>query len=182
MKKGIRKIISVIGILTMIFQMIMPIIPGINSKVFATENTNTTETTEEISRNYEIKEEETWYVSANGDGSVIAKWSLDGRTLIISGTGEMKNWKSNSEEDWHNTQYTGLIQKVIIEKGVTNIGNRAISKVTIIYTELNSEGHRYAEKSKQGYILIYEKGDINGNGIVDVTDLFMLKKVIVENI
>ena len=81
MKKGIRKTISVIAILTMTFQMGMPLVPGLTSKVFATnttipvateklqstvsedattglsESTDTTET-EEISRNYEIKEEE----------------------------------------------------------------------------------------------------------------------------
>ena len=106
MKKGIRKTISVIAILTMTFQMGMPLVPGLTSKVFATnttipvateklqstvsedattglsESTDTTET-EEISRNYEIKEEETWDVSANGDGSVIAKWTLGDRTLTI---------------------------------------------------------------------------------------------------
>ena len=90
MKKGIRKIISIIAILTMIFQIVMPIIPGLNSKVFAVENIDLEQ--EEISRNYEIKEEETWDVSANRDGSVIAKWTLKDRTLRISGTGEMKDF------------------------------------------------------------------------------------------
>ena len=123
MKKGIRKIISIISILTMIFQMVMPIIPGLNSKVFAVENIDLEQ--EEISRNYEIKEEETWDVSANGDGSVIAKWTLKDRTLRISGTGETKDWKYNSKEDWHNTQYTSLIENVIIENGITSIGSYA---------------------------------------------------------
>ena len=105
-KKGIRKTISVIAILTMTFQMGMPLVPGLTSKVFATNTTipvateklqstvsedattglsesTDTEQTEEISRNYEIKDEETWDVSANGDGSVIAKWTLGDRTLTI---------------------------------------------------------------------------------------------------
>lgn len=229
MKKGIRKLICVIGVLAMIFQMIMPAIPGIGITVLAVENVNSeteiqTETltqveqseqqgvtaessesgdttqTEEISRNYEIKKEETWDVSINGDGSVMAKWTLEDRTLAISGIGKMKGWESNSEEDWHK-QYENIIQKVIIENGVTNIGDYAFnecsrlesttipegvtsigydafsrcssltnidisSSVTsirdsafyecsnlIIYTTSNSEGHRYAEEEKQGYII-----------------------------
>ena len=167
MKKRIRKTISVIAILTMTFQMVMPMVPGVTSKVFATNTTipvvaenleekfktgevtqnnqsseqidpqevGTSEKvvtelsestdiaqTEEISRNYEIKEEETWDVSANGDGSVIAKWTLSDKTLTISGAGEMKDWDNDSVESWHNTQYTNAIEKVIIEEGVTRIG------------------------------------------------------------
>ena len=144
MKKGIRKTISVIAILTMTFQIGMPMIPVFQTKALAadtttveeqnineqtgttevSESTDTTET-EEISRNYEIKDEETWDVSKNGDGSVIAKWTLDDRTLTISGTGEMKNWSVSSEEDWHNTQYTNVIENAIIENGITNIGENA---------------------------------------------------------
>ena len=153
MKKGIGKTISVIAILTMTFQLGMPIIPGVTSKVFATDTTlpveaeniqptasgeRTTELlesadtiqTEEISRNYEIKEEETWDISANGDGSIIAKWTLNNKTLTISGTGEMKNWGSYSEEDWHDTQYTEVIEKVIIENGITRIGEEAFAGCT----------------------------------------------------
>ena len=39
MKKRIRKTISVIAILTMTFQMVMPMVPGVTSKVFATNTT-----------------------------------------------------------------------------------------------------------------------------------------------
>lgn len=95
----------------------------------------------------------------NGDGSVIAKWTLEDRTLTISGTGEMKDWKFDSKEDWHNTQYTNVIENVIIEngitsigekafygcsslqsitipRGVTSIGEKAIPETTIIYTKI----------------------------------------------
>ena len=150
MKKGIKKAISTIAILTMTFQIGMPMVPGLTSKAFATnttipvateksqaivggeavtelsESVDTTQT-EEISKNYEIKDEETWDVSANGDGSVIAKWTLENRTLTISGTGEMKNWTSSSEEDWHNIQYENILENVIIEEGVTTIGYHAFS-------------------------------------------------------
>ena len=153
MKKGIKKAISTIAILTMTFQIGMPVIPGLQTTVLATDTTNSVEEnlegniqptddkagttelsesadttpTEEISRNYEIKEEETWDVSKNGDGSVIAKWTLENRTLTITGTGEMKNWTSDSKEDWHDTQYTNVIENVIIEEELTNIGSYAFS-------------------------------------------------------
>ena len=155
MKKGIRKTIAIIAILTMTFQMGMPMIPGLQTTVLATDITNSVEKkqgdmqptadkvgqaelsesvdatpTEEISRNYEIKEEETWDISANGDGSVIAKWTLENRTLTISGTGEMKNWPNDSKEDWRNTQYASLIERVIIEEGITRIETFTLERCT----------------------------------------------------
>ena len=164
MKKGIRKTIAIIAVLTMTFQMGMPLVPGLTLKVFATnttipvateklqatvgeeavtelsESTDTAQT-EEISRNYEINEEETWDVSANGDGSVIAKWTLDDRTLTISGTGEIKDWiYDNPTEDWHDSQYTNLIQKVIIEEGVTSIGEYAFSGCSSLISITIPEG------------------------------------------
>ena len=150
MKKGIRKTISIIVILAMTFQMGMPMIPGLQTKVFAADRTNPVETekiqatvgeqgitelsdsidtTEEISRDYEIKDEETWDISANGDESVIAKWTLSDRTLTISGTGQMKNWIWSKEEDWHNTIYAELIKKVVKDE-ITRIGGYAFYNCT----------------------------------------------------
>ena len=83
----------------------------------------TQDTTEEIGREYEIKAEEEWDVSENQDGSVIAKWKLEDKSITISGSGEMKNWTDNDKEDWHNTKYTKVIEKVVIEEGVTSIGD-----------------------------------------------------------
>ena len=141
MKKGNRKensIIAIIAILTLVFQIVIPIIPGIQTEVLAANETNTEEqttneqeenATEEISRNYEIKEEETWDISEKGDGSITAKWTLKDRTLTISGNGIMKDWPYGmSNEDWHNTKYTNVIEKVIINEGITNIGNNAFDK------------------------------------------------------
>ena len=128
----IKKVISLILILFLIIEMLSPIIPR---GVFASENAdidgqtqvaNEEQTGEEVSREYEIKEEETWDISENGDGSVIAKWTLSDKTLRISGNGKMKNWGDNYEkEDWHNSQYTNIIEKVIIEENVIKIGQRA---------------------------------------------------------
>ena len=125
MKKGIRKILSITITLAIIFQMLIPIIPELNIEVLAADETS--KETEEISRNYEVKEEETWDVSANRDGSVIAKWTLKDRTLRIFGTGKMKRKNGLEEFAWYNTQYTNVIEKVIIENGVTSIGWHAFS-------------------------------------------------------
>ena len=129
----IRKFISLIIILFLIIEILSPIMP---KGVLASENADTNDgqtqvaneeqTSEEVSREYEIKEEETWDVSENGDGTVIAKWTLSDKTLRISGNGKMRNWESNNEkEDWHNSQYINLIEKLVIESGVENIGNYA---------------------------------------------------------
>lgn len=75
-------------------------------------------------KNYAIAEEttNTWDVSANGDGSVMAILADDG-TLTISGTGEMKDWEYGATTDWHEIKYK--VGYVIIERGVTNIGRNA---------------------------------------------------------
>ncbi len=58
---------------------------------------------------------------AEGDN---VKWQLDSEgTLTISGTGAMKSWALNSP--W--SEYSANISKVIIEKGVTAIGEQAFS-------------------------------------------------------
>ena len=44
-------------------------------------------------------------------------------TLTISGTGNMKNWNSNSVTNWHGMR--DRVKTVIIENGVTSIGDRA---------------------------------------------------------
>ena len=155
MKRGIGKAISTIAILTMTFQMGMPMVPGLQTTVLATDTTNSAEEnleeniqltadkagatelsesadtteTEEISRNYEIKEEETWDISANGDGSVIAKWTRKDKTLTISGTGNMKDWDYSIDAigDWHYTQYMYVIENVVINDGITYIGEYAFA-------------------------------------------------------
>lgn len=80
----------------------------------------------ELTRNYEIKKEETWDVSKNQDGSVMAKWTLENRTLTITGTGELKNWSGTLSEDKRNAQISA-IEKVVIEKGITSIGEYAFN-------------------------------------------------------
>ena len=54
-------------------------------------------------------------------------WTFDNGTLTISGTGEMKNYSGNRNQSapWHSNIKS--IKSVVIEKGVTNIGDYAFS-------------------------------------------------------
>ena len=99
--KLLKKLTAIIILLIMLITLNSPIISyaadGTESGgTGSTGNSTTGEQTEEIGTEYEIKEEETWDISKNGDGSVIAKWTLDDKTITISGNGEMKSWSSSS--------------------------------------------------------------------------------------
>ena len=88
-----KKIFSIMILILFLLNNLIPII------TYATDNEGTTNsedtTQEEIERKYEIKEEKTWDISTYGDGSIIA---------------------------WHNKIYTNIIEKVVIENGITNLG------------------------------------------------------------
>ena len=115
-----KKLISILFVILILANNLLPI------AVYAEDNAkNTTTAEEEITTNYEIKDEEEWDISKNGDGSVKAKWKLEDRSLTITGSGEMKDWEYSSSEDWHSTKYTKIIEKVIINNGIINIGNFA---------------------------------------------------------
>ena len=122
--KLLKKITAIIILLSILISLNSPIIS------YATDGTksgSTGEQAEEIGTEYEVKEEEAWDISENGDGSVIAKWTLEDRTITISGNGTMKTWSSSSNEDWHSSKYKKIIEKVIIENSVTSIGWDAFS-------------------------------------------------------
>lgn len=78
-----------------------------------------------IKENYASTEDtsstNTWDISENGDGSVIATLDNNG-VLTISGTGNMKDWKGVACSPWVN-----CVEKVKIENGITNIGDYAFS-------------------------------------------------------
>ena len=99
---------------------------------YASSDVTSNADTNSLSREYEIKDEETWDVSENGDGSVIAKWTLENRTLTISGTGEIKNWESSDSSDWHNSKYKNIIKNVVIEGKITRIGSYAFYRCSRI--------------------------------------------------
>ena len=63
---------------------------------------------------------------ANGACGENLTWVLDGEgTLTISGTGAMDNIKEDEEEDAPWYEYKDSIKKIVIDDGVTSIGNRA---------------------------------------------------------
>ena len=121
--KLLKKLTAIIILLSMLITLNSPIISYAEGETNSTGETG--EQTEEIGTDYEIKEEETWDISKNGDRSVIAKWTLEDRTITISGNGEMKDWTSDSNEDWHKTQYTKIVNKIEIKSVITNIGEYA---------------------------------------------------------
>ena len=102
MKKN--KIVSLIVLGIILLQIVIPSLADIDWNVVFAEETNT------------------WDISQNGDGSVMATLSDDG-TLTISGNGEMKFWNSNFVVAWNSNRKN--IKNVIINNGVTSIGNFA---------------------------------------------------------
>ena len=50
-------------------------------------------------------------------------WSFANKTLTISGFGEMENYQSANEAPWFSHRYN--VKKIIVEEGVTHIGNYA---------------------------------------------------------
>ncbi len=111
LKKVTQKMVSFLIIFMLLFNLFSPTITFAEGE---------DENTVEERRNYEIKKEEEWDISENIDGSVIAKWTLEDRTLRISGTGKIKEADS-SETKYKYSKYNPIIEKVIIEDGITNI-------------------------------------------------------------
>lgn len=50
-------------------------------------------------------------------------WSIDDGTLTISGSGPMPNYTASSTADWR--AYEDVVEKIVIQNGVTNIGEYA---------------------------------------------------------
>lgn len=50
-------------------------------------------------------------------------WKIEGNTLTISGTGNMKNYSEDQKAPWRKRRQD--IKKVVIERGITSIGNSA---------------------------------------------------------
>ena len=107
MKKN--KIVALIVLGIILLQIVIPSLADIDWNIVFAEETNT------------------WDISQNGDGSVMATLSNDG-TLTISGNGEMKYWINSYVVDWDSNRKN--IKNVIINNGVTSIGNFAFSDCT----------------------------------------------------
>ncbi len=74
---------------------------------------------------------QTWDIGSPNTEDVTA--TLKNGVLTISGTGEMQDWKFSSKFDpelnspWQNESYIKEIIEVIIEEGVTNVGEQAFA-------------------------------------------------------
>ena len=114
MKKN--KIVALIVLGIILLQIVIPSLADIDWNVVFAEEINT------------------WDISKNGDGSVMATLSNDG-TLTISGNGEMKDWEKSYVVAWDSNREN--IKNVIINNGVTSIGNytfsdcRSLTNITI---------------------------------------------------
>ena len=99
----------------------------------ATEGTDTTDQTEGTDET-----EDTW--PKTGEAGENATWSLaeDG-TMTISGTGDMTDYENSTAMPWND--YKDQITSVIIEKGITKIGQNAFSGCTNLASlEISSDG------------------------------------------
>ncbi len=99
----------------------------------ATEGTDTTDQTEGTDET-----EDTW--PKTGEAGENATWSLaeDG-TMTISGIGDMTDYENSTAMPWND--YKDQITSVIIEKGITQIGQNAFSGCTNLASlEISSDG------------------------------------------
>lgn len=90
-------------------------------------------------------------------------WQYQNHTLTIAGTGTMTGWTRSEETPW--AALDDKIRQVIIEKGVTNIGNYAFSGcanlqrvyLPLSVTKIGSKGlNNAAVNSKDGFAIYYE--------------------------
>ena len=72
--------------------------------------------------NYTVEAEYTASGTCGAEGDNLT-WELCDNTLYISGTGEMKDWSSESAVPWY--AYKDAIRSVVINEGVTRIGSYA---------------------------------------------------------
>ncbi len=73
-------------------------------------------------KDYTVEAEYTASGTCGADGDNLT-WELCDNTLYISGTGEMKDWSSESAVPWY--AYKDAIRSVVINEGVTRIGSYA---------------------------------------------------------
>ena len=100
-----KKKISIMLIVVLMMQIMMPLMTVIIESDFTLFSIAT-------------EEENSWDVSENGDGSIIATLDENG-VLTISGNGEMKDW----EQETRIPYYYKEIEEVNIQKGITGIGS-----------------------------------------------------------
>lgn len=115
---------------------------------------------------FDFKAEAVTYSGACGDNLT---WSLDNETgvLKISGTGPMDNWdfQKDLEAPWDNYTFTS----VIIEDGVTTIGDEAFSNNSSIKNVTMADSVTTIGKSAFNYC--YDLTDLSiGNGVTTIKE------------
>ena len=69
-------------------------------------------------------------IDASGTCGNGLSWSISGTTLTIKGSGSMANYSSGKDIPWW-SKYRDKITTVVVEEGVTSIGNRAFQNLSI---------------------------------------------------
>lgn len=132
--------------------------------------------------------EKTWDISKQNDNSVQATYKADDQKLIITGTGEMKDWDigAGNNPEWY--AYKENITRIKIEEGVKNIGKDAFSNTTnlesitipdsvisidesafskgtnlVIECSGNSEAAKYAKRNQFKYVINWSGSELGTN-------------------
>lgn len=132
--------------------------------------------------------EKTWDISKQNDNSVQATYKADAQKLIITGTGEMKDWdiEAGNNPEWY--AYKENITIIKIEEGVKNIGKDAFSNTTnlesitipdsvisidesafskgtnlVIECSGNSEAAKYAKRNQFKYVINWSGSELGTN-------------------
>ena len=73
----------------------------------------------------------TWHARSGGDCSADGSnvtWNFNNGTLTISGSGAMYDYESLSDVPWGDLATRGEIESIVVEEGVTHIGNYAFQR------------------------------------------------------
>ena len=114
--KNIGKIISLISLVFMLLNAMIPTITYALEPIVGEA--------EMITTDFKIEAEKEWDISQSGDGSAIAKWKYSDRSLTISGNGMIKRIDYG--------MYKDLVETIIIEDGITAIGESVFANFTSV--------------------------------------------------
>ncbi len=123
-EKKILKMQSLAILIVMVLQIVLPIFPLSTISKAATTGSGT--------------QADPWDISAEGSENNVTAY-IDGTTLYIQGTGEMKDFYS-IWTPWHEDSNSNNITEVIIAQGVTNIGECAIFEMSNVQSISIPEG------------------------------------------
>ena len=120
-----KKKISLMLVVILIMQVMLPML----TVVFESELTLFSRAEEE---------QNTWDISATEEDHVTATFDEETGVLTISGTGNMENWEYENKAPWYEIRES--IKEVIIEEGITSIGDYAFAICTSLTSVEIPEG------------------------------------------